>query len=391
MQFTEKQNLFLQKTLQGCSMFLTGKAGTGKSTIVNETIAALKMAGKHVIAVAPTGIAANNINGQTIHSLFRIPPFGVQSFDTCNFINKGGREVLRKATTIVVDEVSMMRPDLLDAMHWTLRKNGLKGLHERQVIFVGDMKQLPPILDDNERSVLLQTYDGETFEYAQIYKRLNVEVIELDEVVRQTDEEFIHNLNFIREGKKSEYFRRFVHTETKGIILAPHNTTVNDYNDKGLNALEGETHTFQASIQGEVKPQDFNFENIVHVKDGAKIMYLVNSQENPLRNGTIGTYVYKNKKHWIKVAGVEYHLKRVCVTKKQYVYNKAADALELQELGSIDQMPIKLAYALSIHKSQGMTFDEVTVDLRRPCFSKGQMYVALSRVRSPAGLRIIVK
>lgn len=390
MELTKKQNEFQELSLAGKNLFLTGKAGTGKSTIVKHVIEALKKAGKHVIAVAPTGIAANNIDGQTIHSMFRINPFGVQNFEGCNFINKGSKEVLRKAITIVIDEVSMLRPDLLDAMHWTLKKNGLPGLDKRQIIFVGDLKQLPPILDDNERSVLWQTYDGDTFEHAQIFKRLDVETIELDEVLRQSNEEFIHNLNFIREGKKSEYFRQFVHTQAKGIILAPHNSTVQGYNEKGLAELEGETHTFQADIDGDVKPRDFNFEVEVKVKDGAKIMYLVNSQENPLRNGTLGTFVHKEGKHFIRVGNVNYALKRVTLNKKQYVYDKGADALQLQELGSITQMPIKLAYALSIHKAQGLTFDEITVDLKRACFQQGQLYVALSRVRSPEGLRIIV-
>ncbi len=386
---TTKQKEFIESVMSDENVFLTGKAGTGKSFVVKYAMEQLQAAGKKVAAIAPTGIAANNIDGQTIHSMFKLRPFGVQTFDECNFLNGNSKELLKKVDCFFIDEVSMLRPDILDAIHWTLRKNGIKGLDNKQIVFIGDLKQLPPILDDNERSVLYQTYDGDTFEHAIIYQKLAVKTIELDEVLRQSNEAFIENLNMIREGKKSAYFRQFISNEAKGIVLAPHNATVQLYNEAGLNAQPGETFTFTAVIDGAVKPQDFNLEYEIRVKNGCKIMYLANSKENPLRNGTLGIFVSHNDCHFIRVGNVDYALEKVTATKKAYVYNKEADKLEMKELGSIIQYPFKLAYALSIHKSQGLTFDEVTVDLRQPCFQKGQMYVALSRVRSPEGLRII--
>lgn len=387
---TAKQHDFLNLALDGKNVFLTGKAGTGKSYIIRTAIRALKDLGKKVVAIAPTGIAANNIDGQTIHSMFKIPPFGVQDFESCNYIKSGSREVLKQASTFIIDEVSMLRPDLLDAMHWTLKKNGLPGLDRKQIIFVGDLKQLPSVLTDNERSVLYKTYDGDLFTHAKILKKVKMETVELDEVMRQQNEEFIQHLNIIREGGRSEYFKQFVSNETGGIILAPHNATVTAYNNAGLKALKGDVITFTAEITGTAKPQDFHLEQEVNVKNGCKIMYLINSRDNPLRNGTLGIFVSHSGCHYIRVGSVDYALEPAIITKKQYVYDSISDELVLKEVGSIVQYPIKLAYALSIHKAQGLTFDEVTLDLRRPCFQKGQMYVALSRVKSPEGLKIII-
>jgi ATP-dependent DNA helicase PIF1 len=387
---TVKQNQFLNEAYEGKNIFLTGKAGTGKSYIVNEMIALLKSEGRKVIACAPTGIAAINIKGQTIHSLFGLNPFGVLDYDTCNFLKSKKRDVLRKADVIVIDEVSMLRPDILDAMHLTMKKNGLEGITAKQIIFVGDMKQLPPVVNDNTRSVMMQTYDDITFEYSKVYDKLNVVNIELDEVLRQSDPQFIEALNAVREGGKHQYFRQFVkNTPCDGIILAPHISTVKKYNEAGLRSLSTELQTFKAIIQGEINTADFNLESLLELKNGAKVMHLVNSENNPLVNGTIGTFVSHKGCHYIRVNGTDFSLEPVTISKKEYIYNPKTDQIELQELGSITQLPVKLAYALTIHKSQGLTFDKVTIDLTRPCFAKGQMYVALSRVRTPQGLTII--
>lgn len=393
MNFTDKQREFLTLAQMGKNISLTGKAGTGKSTVVREMFKMFNEEGRKYIAVAPTGIAANNISGQTIHSLFAIQPYGILTIDECKSLASEKRRLLEKVQTVVIDEVSMLRPDILDAINLTMSKSGIKGgLATKQVIFVGDMKQLPVILDANERSILLQSYSGETFEYANVYAKMDITKIELDEVVRQSDTEFIEALNIIREGKRSKYFERFVHDTPDGIILCPLNKTVAEYNRKGLMALPGKEITFKASIIGNAKADEFNVENIVNVKHGAQIMYLANSKNNPLRNGTLGVFeVGDNGLPFIRVDGVRYALEPVKFTKMKYVYNQKEDALVLEEIGSIEQMPIKLAYALSIHKSQGLTFDKVTVDLTELCFAKGQMYVALSRVTGPSGLRLLIK
>lgn len=396
MQLSNKQQEFINLLSSGKNIFLTGKAGTGKSFIVKEAMANLTAAGKRFIGITPTGVAANNIGGQTIHSIFSIRPFGVSDFDSCNFLKTEKRRLFDKVDAIFIDEISMLRPDILDAMHWTLIKNGCAGLDKKQTVFIGDLKQLPAVLDDNTRSVLYQNYDGEEFYNAKIYNTLNVINIELDEILRQSDSEFIESLNIVRNGGKSKYFEQFVSKEPNGIVLAPHNSTVQKYNTDGLAKLPTKEIIFEAFVEGNVKADDFNLESIVKVKDGAKIMYLANSKDAPLVNGTLGIFrtaiTAEGETHFIEVAGgISYPLRRMKFTKIEYVLSDKKDKLELKELGSIEQYPIKLAYALSIHKSQGLTFDEITVDLSLPCFSKGQMYVALSRVTSPKGLRIITK
>lgn len=401
MNLTVKQSEFLEAVKSGANIFLSGMAGTGKSTVTKLAFDTVRDLGKQFLAVAPTGIAASNIDGATIHSQFGVAPFGVATFETANFLKQTKRDVLARAEVIFIDEVSMVRADLLDAMHWACRKNHVPGLDSKQIIFIGDMGQLKPVVADATRAVMLSTYRGVEFYHAQVYGKLNPIKIELDEVVRQNDRDFVDALNIVRGGGKSPYFRQFVSLAASGVILAPHNATVQEYNERGLAAQDGGMLTFDAILDGEMKYTDTALEPQIRVKPGCKIMYLVNSRDTPLRNGTLGEFVAEAEpmednagllvwNYFIRVGSIDYPLLPYKAVKKEYVYDKFKDTLDLKEIGSIEQYPFKLAYALSIHKSQGLTLDDVSVDLRRPCFEDGQLYVALSRVRTPEGLKIIV-
>lgn len=385
------QQKFLDAVILGKSVSLEGKAGTGKSAVVKEAMNILRKNKKKVIALAPTGVAANNIGGQTVHSMFSINPSGVASFDTCNFLKGEKRRMLNEVDVIFIDEAYMLRCDVLDAINWTLLKNGVKSLDKFQLVFIGDRKQIEPIASDNTRSVLFRTYDSVFIDSSKIWPKLKIARIELEEVLRQSDPDFINALNIVRDGGKSEYFRRFVNTEPSGVVLAPYVTTVQKYNEEGLNKINQPEIIFDAKITGNIKADDFNMETKIRVKNGAKIMYLINSKDhNDLVNGTIGTFISHAGCHYIKVGDIEYSLNKVELEKKEYVLNETKNELELRVLGSIEQYPFKLAYAISIHKAQGITLSHVTVDLTRPVFAPGMLYVALSRCTSPENLRIIV-
>lgn len=389
MAYSKKQKELYDLAMSGKNIFLSGKAGTGKSYITKEVIRDLSKL-KNVAVVAPTGVAANNIKGATMHSTFSLPINGLIEYKTCNFLKSKKRSVIDQIDCLIIDEISMVRPDMLDGIHLTMKKNGCRGLDEIQVILVGDMAQLQPVMDDNFKTMTLKKYKGLDFRFSNIFKKLEIEFIELDEVLRQSDPDFIHNLNIVREGGKSEYFKKFLSKETKGIVLAPHNSTVKKYNQIGLSKIDSELLIYDAVVEGRAKPGDFNFESKLELKNGCKVMYLVNSKNNNLVNGTIGTFVKDGDNLFIKVGHEKYPLELYKSSKEEYVLNEKTEKLELQEVGSITQYPVKLAYAVSIHKSQGLTFDEVTIDLSLPCFAKGQLYVGLSRVTSPKGLKIIV-
>lgn len=399
---TSGQLDFVNQAMEGKSIFLQGKAGTGKTHALSAFKKIIEIKNsysnqfgynkKRYVTCAPTGIAAINADGSTVHSMFSLPLYDLTDFRKLNFMSSIKREVLQKTDIIIIDEVSMLRCDVLDAMNMTMAKNRIGHLTDKQVIFIGDMKQLPVVANDNDKAILMQNgYEDFSFLGSSVITKIDLTHIELTEVKRQNDLEFIEALNLVREGAKSPYFRQFITNETKGVILCPTNIQVNRHNDAGLQNQDGELHIFEAQYDGICKPTDFNLEKTIRVKVGSPIMYLKNGNETSiLRNGTLGTFcIRKSGGYAIKVGSIEYDLQKFDEEKKEYVYNKEIDEIELKVVGSCKQYPFKLAYSISIHKSQGLSFDEATIDLSTKCFADGQLYVALSRVRTPKGLNII--
>jgi ATP-dependent exoDNAse (exonuclease V) alpha subunit len=356
--------------------------------------------------VAPTGIAAFNAGGVTIHHLFGLFVFkdgqistkeNTYPFKKNNYFdsdkNDQRRSILNNADVIIIDEVSMLRCDVLDAMNWKLQNSSLETLDKKQIIFCGDLKQLPTIVSNNEEKEALQDrYKGYLFKDSFIYNKINPKEINLETVYRQSDMDFIDNLNLLRENKDTDYFKKFVSDEEPikdSIILAPKNKTVNEYNIKGLLNLEGSLIELKSQYFGDAKPSDFMVSNNINLKNRAKVMYLVN--EKGLFNGSLGQFIVDNGSYYFKPIKTNslIPLEKYKFRNFEYQYDENTEQIKKFETGGIDQYPVKLAYAMSIHKSQGLTLDLVTADLRG-AWQHEQIYVAVSRVTSPEGLKIIV-
>lgn len=401
----EKQQLFIEKALAGDNIYLSGKAGTGKTFVVKKYLEIMEKEGKNIVRLAPTGIAAYNIGGQTIHSFFKIPIKDPLTFKTIRMPAEDKIELYSKVDIFVIDEVSMLRPDVLNAIFLTMKKGGVPNYLDKQYIFIGDLMQLEAVIMPDEVKGLKRRFGGLKFFDATEYDYLDVEEIELDEIVRQSDPEFIEHLNILRDGDGSPYFRQFIREEVRGVVLAPHNQVVDRYNREGLKDHPGKIVRYENSVVGKATLKDFDLPEFVEVKEGCKIMCTINKPESNIFNGTMGTYTTTKTTVWRNYAGkVEpkeilcggirledgsvFPLPPVKYDKVEYVVG--GEGLKKEVVGSATGHPFKLAYALTIHKSQGLTFDELTIDLSKKCFADGQLYTAFSRVRSPEGLNIVM-
>lgn len=391
MELTNGQKEFLKEVEKGSNIFLTGKAGTGKSFVIN-------LIKDRVQKLGSTGVSALNIGGITLHSYFWIPVKAGKptKFTDCYYYSSKKIDQLNNSPKIIlIDEASMIRADVLESVENTLKKNNrkigdFKSLKSKQVIFVGDMKQLPPVVTSTEESNYLEdVFGGYSFKNSNIYKELNVKTIELTEIVRQSDEDFIFALNELREGRKCDYWQDRVNTEyNEGIVIAPKRSTVNNHNKKELSKLDTNEVTFKNNEEGTFTLKDFNLPKEVTLKHGCRVMYKHNSTEYPLVNGTLGTFIIKDGEPFIILdSGVEYPIIRQSFEDREYFSSS-----DFIVNGRVDFFPVEVAYAITIHKSQGLTFDKVNVDLSQGYFGGMRMlYVAFSRCRTPEGLNIIMK
>lgn len=392
------------------SVFLTGKAGTGKTTFLNDFV---KRTRKKHIVVAPTGIAAINAGGVTVHSMFGLP---LRTFlpttdriDT-NIANnifdlqqhfkyrKDKLKLLREVEVIIIDEVSMLRADVLDMMDHSLRfiRRNIQPFGGVQMLFIGDLYQLPPVVRDEH--VLKMFYNSPFFFDSLAIKQLPLLTIELTKVYRQTDEEFLEILNAIRDGDianinfdelNKRYDPTFDSGEQPYVYLCSHNKMADDINQEKLEEIKLTSSTYEAKLFGDFKENQFPNEQFLDLKIGAQVMFIRNdiSGEKKYYNGKLGEIsALSDNEIKVVLEGSEREItvKREVWEQKKYFLDGEKNIKE-EVLGSFEQFPIKLAWAVTIHKSQGLTFDKVIIDAGKS-FTAGQVYVALSRCRTLEGI-----
>ncbi|MCS3531550.1 helix-turn-helix domain-containing protein [Chryseobacterium sp. JUb7] len=392
------------------SIFLTGKAGTGKTTFLNEFV---KKTRKKYIVVAPTGIAAINAGGVTIHSMFGLP---LRTFlpttdriDTSLANNiadlmphfkyrKDKLKLLREVEVLIIDEVSMLRADVLDMMDFSLRfiRRNNQRFGGVQMLFIGDLYQLPPVVRDEH--ILKMCYNSPFFFDSHAIKEIPLITIELTKVYRQSDEEFLAILNAIRDGDvanidfdhlNERYNPTFDSGDEPYVYLCSHNKMADDINQEKLDEITVTSKTYEAKLFGEFKENQFPNEQFLDLKIGAQIMFIRNdiSGEKRYFNGKLGEISVLDENE-IKVildgSEREITVKREVWEQKKYFLDTDKNIKE-EVLGSFEQFPIKLAWAVTIHKSQGLTFDKVIIDAGKS-FTAGQVYVALSRCRTLEGI-----
>ena len=383
------------------NVFLTGKAGTGKSTLLQLVS---KDVDKKTAIVAPTGVAALNVRGQTIHSFFRLPPKLIQPKDIRQV---RPNNLYKNLELLIVDEVSMVRADILDAMDRFLRINRGNGrpFGGVQVLFVGDLFQLPPVISSAEqRHVFQNIYQSPYFFSARVFREgFDMEMVELQHVFRQKEKGFLDLLNAVRlntvdydilEELNSRYQPDFSPPgDCHYITLAARNHTVDQINRRELAKLTTPSRTFTAQIEGQVKPSFFPTAQTLTLKEGAQVMFIRNDPDRRYVNGSIGVILSLEKdKILVKVTDKEgpkdpFELEPYTWEIIKYrVDSQDPEELKEEVIGSFTQYPLKLAWAVTIHKAQGKTFDRAIIDFGRGAFEYGQAYVALSRCRSLEGI-----
>lgn len=380
------------------NLFVTGRAGTGKSTLLR---ALRDMIAQEAVVLAPTGLAAVNVGGQTIHSFFGFPPRLIRPDDIRR--SRNGR-LMRRLKLIIIDEVSMVRSDLMWAIDQSLRVN--RGRPREpfggvRLLLFGDLHQLPPVVQSAEEAEHLESAHGGPFffQLPALMDGAGTSLLELEHVYRQSDEALIEVLNRIREGEVSEDDLEVLNERTHPIrtlgegdsfvILTPTNAAAQRINMAYLDALPGGVHPFEAGITGEFAQSAHPTDATLLLKTGAKVILLRNDPDRRWVNGSIARISrLEAKRVWIEIDGNEHEIEPVSWEARRYAFEQGAEKIVENVTGTFRQFPLRLAWALTIHKSQGLTLDRVYIDLGRGTFAHGQAYVALSRCRSLAGLAL---
>lgn len=389
----------------GKNVFLTGKAGTGKTTFLHKV---KSVSSKRNVVVAPTGVAAINAGGVTIHSFFQLPfgPF-IPHSDQSNqaSLHRFNREkinIIRSIDLLIIDEVSMVRADLLDGIDMVLRRyrNNHKPFGGLQLLLIGDLQQLAPVVKDEEKNILKDYYDSFYFFGSNALKKTDYVSIELKKVYRQSDESFIELLNSVRDNRLtpeniSVLNNRFSpdpgsFVDKRYITLTTHNYQSNKINQNKLRELNSKENTYNAVITGDFPQQAYPTEEKLLLKEGAQVMFVKNdpSPDKLFFNGKIGRIVSMDEEIiYVECEGEEDHIavSPLVWENTKYRLNETTGELKESVTGSFSQFPLKLAWAITIHKSQGLTFDKAIINAGE-AFAHGQVYVALSRCRTLEGL-----
>lgn len=390
------------------NIFLTGKAGTGKTTFLKYLV---ENCTKNIVVAAPTGVAAINANGVTLHSLFQLPlhPFIPTAANKNELLQKlrftGRRmDILRKMDLLVIDEISMVRCDTIDAIDTILRH--VRRVHDIpfggvQILFIGDLYQLPPVATRQDWMILQEYYNSEFFFDSYAIKDEMPALIELKKIFRQKNDLFISILNKVRnndmqpedfEALHRRYQPEFIPpSNDKFITLTSHNITADKINNMQLARLSGGKFIYKAEIEGDFSENMYPAEESLELKQGAQVMFLKNDTEKRYFNGKIGTVKSLDTEEIIvECDGNIINVSKESWENSRYTLNRKDGRLEQELLGSFTQFPLRLAWAITIHKSQGLTFDNVMIDAGT-AFSSGQVYVALSRCRSLDGIILLSK
>ena len=373
-------------------IFVTGRAGTGKSTLLNHLS---WHTSKQVVICAPTGVAALNVGGQTIHSLFRLPIGVIADHEIEQ--SRELRKLLGTLDTIVIDEVSMVNADLLDAVDRSMRQarqRPREAFGGAQVVLFGDPYQLAPVPGDaDERAYFEDQYRSMWFFDAKVWSEADLRIYELSVIHRQHEDEFKYMLNAVRHGRvTAEIAKRLNDTGARpaptdgAITLATTNSTVTRINASELAKLPGRALTARAEVSGEFGGRSYPADESLELKVGAQVMFLRNDSDQRWVNGSIGTVKKIDSTVWVEVDGETHQVQPAVWEKYRYSYSAVTKSLKKDIVAEFTQFPLRLAWAVTIHKSQGKTYDRAIVDLGQRSFAPGQTYVALSRISELEGL-----